>query len=254
MNNIFEEKAKYWNSRLKECLSANGYTQTSFADKLNEKYRKKYRKGFTQKTVSDWMNVGYVRGKSEKRTIGFPIYSNMILIADCLGVTVGYLTGETDMDTFTLEKASDYLHLSGDAIKAVNKVTGSDRSSLDFGYLSQKYRCILNRFFTAKGFHSLVNSMRDLDDCWSSYQGVWQQLSDKLGDRLFKEANDYFSGPTDYLNDPNAEELTPEQYKAIGMVDATIDKQIDLNYALKVARYELRETFEGLIDEMYPKE
>jgi transcriptional regulator with XRE-family HTH domain len=246
MNNIIDKKSKCWNTRLKECLAANNYTQTSFADILNERYSK----AFTQKIVSDWMSVGCVRGKRE---IGFPIYNNMIRIADCLGVSVGYLTGETDMDTFTLEKASNYLHLSGDAIKAINKVTDSNRSSLEFGYQPQKYRCILNKFLTSKGFHNLVYSMRDLDDCCSSYREVWEKLSEKLGDKLLKEAIDCYNGPIDYLNDPNAEELRPELYKAIGMVDTAIDKQHDLSYALKVAHYELRETFEGLIDEMYPE-
>lgn len=246
MNNISHKKAHCWNARLKECLTANKYTQTSFADKLNEKYDRK----FTQKIVSDWMSVGYVRGK---RIIGFPVYNNMILIADCLCVSVGYLTGETDMDTFTLEEASNFLHLSGDAIKSINKVTGSDRSSLEFGYQALKYRCILNKFFSSKGFHNLVDSIRYLDDCCSSYREVGEQLSEKLGDKLLKEAMDCYTGPTDYLNDPNAEQLKPELYKAIVMIDTAIDKKHDLSYALKVARYELRETFEGLIDEMYPE-
>ena len=248
MSSIFDEKANFWNVRLKECLTANKYTQTSFADKLNEK-NEKHNTKFTQKTVSDWMSVGCIRGKRE---IGYPMFSNMILIADCLGVSIGYLTGETDMDTFTLEKASDYLHLDSDAIKVINKVTGTDRSSLDFGYQSQKYRYILNNFLTSKGFHNLVHRMRDLDDCYSSSSEVWEQLSEKLGDSLLKEAIDCYNGPTDFLNDPNAEELGDELYKAIGMLDTAIDRQHDLSYALKVARYELQETFKCLIDELYP--
>lgn len=246
MNDLLKEKATCWKIRLKKCMDAGRYTQASFAEALNNKYGTCY----GQKDVSRWLNVGTINKNGE---VGFPKYDTMVLITDFFCVDVGYLTGETDMDTFTLEKTSDYLHLGGDAIKAINNVTGADRSSLEFGYQSQKYRCILNKFLTSKGFHNLVCNMWYLDDYCSSSHEVWEQLSEKLGDNLLKEAIDCYNGPTDYLNDPTAEELGSELYKAIGMVGTAIDKQHDLSYALKFAHYELQETFKGLIDEIYPE-
>jgi hypothetical protein len=96
-----------------------------------------------------------------------------------------------------------------------------------------------------------VISISEFDDRFTSYHSLWERLEEKLGDKLFKEATDCY--PIDYLKDPDAEKFSPELYEAISLDDDAIDRQYDLSYSMKIARYELRETFEALINEMYPK-
>ena len=135
---IKKKKAECWNHRLQFCLDNKNLTQTEFADRLNERYDTK----FTQTTISDWLNVDNYRGN---RKIGFPKYENMVLIAEYLEVDLGYLTGETDMETFTIKKVSEYTNLTGDAVNAILKITGSKRSCIDWGYHSEKYNGSLRR-------------------------------------------------------------------------------------------------------------
>ena len=98
MNDLLNEKAKCWKKRLKKCMDAGKYTQTSFAEALNNKYGTSY----GQKDVSRWLHTGDAIKKGE---VGFPKYDTMVLIADFFNVDIGYLTGETDEDTFSLDKA-----------------------------------------------------------------------------------------------------------------------------------------------------
>jgi len=39
----------------------------------------------------------------------------------------------------------------------------------------------------------------------------------------------------------------------MGMIDSAIDKQYNLSYTIKIARYELHEAFESLIESLYPR-
>ena len=38
------------------------------------------------------------------------------------------------------------------------------------------------------------------------------------------------------------------------MLDSAIDKEYNLSYAIKIARYELHESYESLIESLYPRE
>ena len=116
MNDLFKEKAKCWRDRLKKCMDAGKYTQASFAEALNNKYGT----CFGQKDVSRWINTG---AKTKNGEVGFPKYETMLRVADFFHVDVGYLTGETDDDSFSLEKACSYLGLNGEAIKAIREIT-----------------------------------------------------------------------------------------------------------------------------------
>ncbi len=209
MDNIFKRKIECWNKRLKECMDNGGYTQTSFADALNEKYGKQ----FGQKDVSRWQNSG---AKHKNGEIGFPKYETMALIADFFGVDVGYLTGETNCDSFSLDKACAYMGMNSAALKAIREITSPDTvtTSLMIQDVLQENRDILNMFFTAENFANFFNSLTELKNT-SSY-------IDQTEKRVF--AN----------------------------LDAAIDYKESSERSEKLAHYELNEAFILLMNEMYP--
>ena len=152
MHDLSIRKAMYWKIRLKECMDAGRYTQASFAEALNNKYGTAY----GQKDVSRWLHTG---DKIKKGEIGFPKYDTMVLIADFFNVDVGYLTGETDEDTFSLDKVCSYMGLNGEAIKVIREITEIEKKTSYFG----KYkRDTFNKVLAAKEFPDFFESLYDL--------------------------------------------------------------------------------------------
>lgn len=151
MNDIIDRKRRCWNERLKKCIFDGGHTQESFAHALNKKYSTK----FTQKTISRWVNLGDAKNGIKS----FPDFENMLQVADFFSVDVGYLTGETDEDSFSLEKACSYMGLDGEAIKAIREITVPENMDSFFG----KYRRdTFNKILSANGFRNFFESLNDL--------------------------------------------------------------------------------------------
>ncbi|MFE4525740.1 hypothetical protein ACFRCQ_27235 [Cytobacillus firmus] len=152
MNDLTKQKAMYWKVRLKKCMDAGRYTQASFAEALNNKYGTSY----SQKDVSRWMNTG---AKIKNGVVGFPKYDTMLLIADFFSVDVGYLTGETDEISFSLEKACSYMGLNGEAIKVIREITQPEYEAT---YMRKDMRETFNKFLSAEGFTNFFDRLHDL--------------------------------------------------------------------------------------------
>lgn len=152
MDDLLKQKASYWKIRLKKCMDSGRYTQVSFAEALNSKYGTSY----GQKDVSRWMNTG---AKIKNGEVGFPKYDTMHLIADFFSVDVGYLTGETDEISFSVEKACSYMGLNGKAIKAIRKITQPEKEET---YIWKDIREAFNKFLSAEGFPDFFDRLHDL--------------------------------------------------------------------------------------------
>lgn len=151
MNDIINRKQRCWNERLKKCIQDTGYTQESFAYGLNKMYNTQ----FTQKTISRWVNLGDAKNGIKY----FPDFENMVLVADFLGVDVGYLTGETDEDSFSLEKTCSYMGLNGESIKALRGITHPENEA---NYMRKDMRESINKFLSAEGFPNFFHCLFDL--------------------------------------------------------------------------------------------
>lgn len=209
----------------------------------------------TQPELGEKIGVVGKQISNYEKGILIPPIDVLFKLCEVFHCELGFLLGEEDYSQGS--KIETIIHnTTGLSIKAMNmiqKVTGSDRTCIEFGHEPQKYRNILDKLLSSNRFLDLMSSLGDLDYRYSLFHQAMEQLSDQLGDSLLNEAIDCYQGPIDYVNDPNAEPLRPELRKAIMMLDAAIDKQHDLSYDIKVARYELRETFESLIQEVYPE-
>lgn len=205
MDDLLILRTEYWNSRLKKCIADGGFTQVSLADAINNKYGTKY----GQKDVSRWTNTGT---KNKNGEVGFPKYETMIRIADFFGVDVGYLLGETDDDSFLLEKACSYMGLNSAAIKAIREFTHHDAETTNYMRLDMSET--LNKFFAADEFPNFFHRLFDL-----------------------------------YLISIS---LNRSEERVFESQDSAIDYIRNLEYEGKIARYELNESLVFLINEIYP--
>lgn len=243
-----------WNTRLKEMLDKKGYTQKQFANRLNEQYGTQ----FTQPMVNEWLSVGGEREKSDgtRRKIGFPVYTNMILIAQFLNVDVGYLTGETDAETFTLKKVCDFTKLTPQSVYAINEITGIQFPHTSNGYFSQKRRQILNSLLISDRFSELIYALVDLDETYTQKDTekiLMQELENKLGKELFDTA---VKNCDITEHDDEAVNLTDRECEAIKEFNSVLDKCYTFSESFKhemaYKRFAIQEIMTLLISELFP--
>lgn len=114
---IIKTKAQIWNERFEKRMKDMQLSQRKFSSL----YKQRFGKG-SQADVSKWMHVGEVDSRTNKGR-KFPEFETMRNIAEILEVSVGYLIGETDYETFDLERASKYTGLSSHAIEGICALT-----------------------------------------------------------------------------------------------------------------------------------
>ena len=190
---------------------------------------------------------------SEYSIRGFPKYDTMLKIANFFGVDVGYLTGEMNAETYTEEKASSYLGLSTDAIKAIKNVTDDNRlqSSL-MATPTETARRILNSLLTAKQFPKFIEAMINLASVYEDTDKenqLWEKAEKRFGKALLSEAFDHRD---DIGNDnPNCE--LNEAVHAVNDILDKIDTAKQRNELLHdVFKFQLLRIYNRLIDELYP--
>lgn len=265
MNDIKMNYKEIWNTRLKECIQKAGYTsQAEFAKAFNQYYSHQKTK-CTQKDVSRWTNVGkridVVINKNplEKRTseIGFPSYTNMKYLADFFNVSVGYLTGETDYESFSTEQVCNYLGLSSNAVTSLKKATSKNHAfSITGGLYYEDSKYILNKLLSSKEFYYFIHSLKDLDEVYSGpneIKKIWSNLENKLGKELFNEAMEHIHDMEEELNHIQ----NPKIINAINSINDAIDycqaKDIENEYDTDVFRYRLQLAYNSLVESLFPR-
>lgn len=98
-----------------------------------------------------------------------------------------------------------------------------------------------------------MEALYDLDLCIAYSQELYEELEAKYGKDIFDKAHEYYYSSTDYLHDENAETLPEIYYQAMGDISNYEDKTYEMSFTVKLNKYEVRESFERLIDALYPK-
>lgn len=145
------------------------------------------------------------------------------------------------------------LGINNDSINAIKHITGTEKSCVSFGYESKNYRRILNSFISSSSFADLAIALYDLDCSIVSKKKIWINLEEKYGKETIDKAFEYYNSTTDYFHDENAEKLDDIYYQAMADIDSAIDKDYETSFPIKVLRYEAREAFERLLDNLYPQ-
>lgn len=251
---IREKVQRDWNERLQQCMNERGYSQEEFA----REYKKKYGTG-SQSDVNRWQRVGQSYGKTDKK-IGLPSYDTMKRIADFFGVTVGYLTGETDYESFEIERACNLLGINEAACKAIMDIAkGRPTSQLD-QYLAGDRRGALCYLMASNSFKEFIDAICELAVMIYRQKNPFDYVEAFIKATHGEITPDILELATKYKDCCFGEdiedvpEVTPEVQKAVFMLRAAEDEsfvqKMHLDRDVRVAKYDLFETYHEMIGEV----
>ena len=257
MNDILKKKASIWCDRLSKLMKDKGYTQQTFLKEYKDKY-----KGGTQANVSRWLRVGNTIKKGDVvKTIGFPSYENMVNIAKFFGVTIGYLTGETDYESFEMEKSCQFLGIDEETCKSIKNVVSGKASRF---HLASEYEAVIKYLFTADEFPIFIEKVREYAE--NMYRQKHPIDNIKIVQKKFKkdiadlaiqclDYDDY--GKTDDFKDNNIEP-TSELLEAVHMLRDAIEENManeeENKLMVKLSEYELQKIYFELLKEIVIEE
>lgn len=239
-----------WNKRLSRLIEANYKSRKEFV----VAYKERYGTG-NAADASRWVNVGSKAAKDE--VIGFPSYDTMRRIADFFGVTVGYLTGETDYNTFEMERACEYLGIdqsAGEAILRITKLIGATRFEK---YEKVNYGKALSQFLAAENLEEFIGGICQYAE--AAYQQA-HPIDHMNSTRISNIKPEVLDLAIEYKNICYEEaieqqiELTNEVIDAIHIINDAEEKdysqQFRLEQNMKLAKYDLQERYFHLIEEI----
>lgn len=262
MNDIKQNAAKCWCSRLNKLMKERNYTQRTFLKEYKEKYG-----GGTQANISRWLRVG--NKIQNGKTIGFPSYETMLNLANFFGVSVGYLTGETDYESFEMEKTCEFMGLDEETVKAIKGITSGEAVNHYGKSEAKEYTAVFKYLVTASSFPIFIRKVREYAD------NVYHQKHpvnhmDRAAEKIRKDLldlayqcidyqciSDDEYGERDDFKDNNVEP-TEELLEAICLLSDAQDE----DYAeegtrernVKLSEYELQKIYFEVIKELVKEE
>lgn len=262
MNDIEYNRAQCWCSRLHKLMKEKNYTQKSFLKEYKEKYG-----GGTQANISRWLRVG---SKIENgKTIGFPSYETMSNLADFFGVSVGYLIGETDYESFEMEKVCKFLGLEEETVKAIKGITFGENMGIGANSMSSEYKSAFRYILTASSFPVFIKEAREYAENVYRLKHPIKYMdivSAKMRKDLFDlavQCIDYqFISDDEYgrIDDfeENSVEPTEELLEAISILNDAQDKDYAqkcyIEQMVKLSEYELQKIYFEVIKELTKEE
>ena len=262
MNDIEYNMAQCCCSRLHKLMKEKNYTQKSFLKEYKEKYG-----GGTQANISRWLRVG---SKIENgKTIGFPSYETMSNLADFFGVSVGYLIGETDYESFEMEKVCKFLGLEEETVKAIKGITFGENMGIGANSMSSEYKSPFRYILTASSFPVFIKEAREYAENVYRLKHPIKYMdivSAKMRKDLFDlavQCMDYqFISDDEYgrIDDfeENSVEPTEELLEAISILNDAQDKDYAqkcyIEQMVKLSEYELQKIYFEVIKELTKEE
>ena len=152
-----------------------------------------------------------------------------------------------------MEGACKYFGVSEETGKVLKKTAGSTHDCIEHGDQSDNYQRIIDAFFTSERFSEFIYDLRQLDDAYSEDTLIFKKMELRYGKKALDEVRRLQSDEIDYKHDPNAPKLPELQIEIWNAMEHADDKCYENSFKIKLARYELRESFERLIDSLYPR-
>lgn len=254
---LVRKRTEAWCTNFGRRLEKWGGSQEQFANELNRRFQN--RTSFVQKRISEWKHVW--RGDETKDFL--PRYEIMVEMAAILGVDVGYLTGETDEESFDLAKATEYLGLEGKAVSSLRRMTRTIDESEFLGdrveeiaeqeeakrftasYLAEKAnaepkacREVLNRMFSAPSFGDFLMSLAD----------VGEREYELMMARVNREYEASSAGGSEFEAEMDAVTWQMLQNRARGRAEERLYEATEVE---KAARYRAHELYVRVVDEVF---
>lgn len=249
LKHITQTKEQIWNARLEERMNMLGLSQRKFSSL----YKEKFGTG-SQADVSKWMHVGEVGGKT-KRKRRFPTFETMRNIADILGVSIGYLIGETDYESFEMERASKCVGLSESALIGIRNITSGKVIPPFYKYGDPQRNAALESLLTnsqlveyLKGLCELAEAMNREQNPTDVFERAVKRIPESCRDAAFALWEDAEKAVEEGI------EPTPELWAFVSMLDDAACEdmyQPDMRAReIRSAKYALQEIHMRLVDEI----
>jgi len=239
-----------WNTRLQSCMREKKLSQQGLADALNRKYETHT---FQQQNVSFWTRVGeYKEVDKKKQLIGFPKVETMIRLSEFFEEDIGYLLGETDDESFSLKKASDYIGLEPETVRIIKSYTNWKTGLFTVHLDDSQARYMLDLLLSSYSFRAILRPLYDLIETNRAPVDLnqkWADAEKKYGTELFMDALEHHD---DYVEGDPAP--SPEYAEAVrtinGLIDDGAEDEDQRKFANNECRYRLNRLFEKMIDEI----
>lgn len=176
------------------------------------------------------------------------------MLADFFGVDVGYLLGETDNHTFTMEDAVKFLGLSEEAIEHIRLATRFETAFRSIHMMPEEAGKTISSLLGSKKFFDLVMALEEMDRVYNGpdvQKKLFRKLEEKYGSEMLTEAIEF---------DPyeqEGEEVDPVFREAYIEVQEALDKMYEAANDKEAyegkARYDLAKAFEDVVRELYPE-
>lgn len=259
---IFDTKARYWYKRIQSCVerykkndarqgSNRKVTQAEIVRRLESRFPKeKARPNLSQVNISRWFSSGGT-GKWEST---MPSMEVAIMLADFFGVDVGYLLGETNYDTFEMEKAVKYLGLDEKAISHIRLATKLESSFSSVHMLPDEAGEMISRFISSKGFFNLVMALKEFDRIYNEpdlQQKLQEDLEKRHGKKMLAKSMEF--EPDEHEGEQIDVALREAYLDWQDAQDELYVDSMDKEVLVAAMRYRLSQSFEAIMDELYPK-
>lgn len=218
---------------IKEQRLKLNWSQTKLGDKI----------GVTGKQISNYENGAL-----------FPPIDILFKLCPIFDCELGFLIGEDDYSSGTKINTAieNELGLNTKSIDNIKHITGNQKSCVNFGYESENYREIINQFISSSDFPDLIESLLDLKRIANEKESINSTLENSFGKDILDQAFLYYKSKTDYYHVDESDALPDIYYKAMNAIDKAIDDDREYAYKIKVLRYEAKESFERLLDSLFP--
>ena len=221
--------------------------------KLIQLERKK--RNWTLEKLGKKLNITGKQVSKYEKGDPMPPIDMLIKLCDVFECEMGYLLGEesyaegTKLQTAILE----HLHLTSASADMIKRITGTDRRAITFGCKSDEYTRVLNGLLSSPQFAYFVESLSYLDEQIAKREQIFKSLEDRFGQELLDKAYECHQSTVDYEHDPDGVLPDLPVLEAVQALENAIDEAYNLEYPIKVARYELNESFQNLVEELYPR-
>lgn len=244
-----------WNERLKLCIAERGLSQKGLADELNRMYETDT---FQQRSVSRWTRVGEIETtkKGGQNPIGFPLLETMVSLAHFFGKDVGYLLGETEIESDSLKGASDFTGLEQETVQTIRQYTHRKSCWFSIHLDEDEARMVFAYLFSSRSFREILHLIHELIETNRGSESLakkWEEAEKEFGSELFYDALEHRD---DF--DPETPSPSPEYARAVRTINGLIDDGAEYDdkcdIANSVYRYRLSQLFNKLLDEIVQKD
>ena len=199
--------------------------------------------GVTSKQVSNYENRDVL-----------PPLDIMLKMCEIFNCELGHLLGEQDYSGGTKLRTGikEATGLSDQAMDAVSTIIGPQNDPFDEGASLVYYRAIMNTFLSSPHFRDLIEDLFAAYNIYHSFDNSMELIKYRFGENALKWGLNKFAQEPDCLDNDHANNLSEKKRTVLSLITGAYERKSDLEYRMKISRYEAMESFLQLFDDMYP--